>query len=159
MTEEMYAKGDMGELRFDGNFVTIERTSIRARVTYGKGNKRIPVSTIQAVQWKPAGAVIPGAITFTLAGGIEKQSKFGSQFWDATKDENAVIFYKKQAPAFAAMREAIDAAIVQRQQPQQSVVVQQSSVAEELKQLADLRDQGILSDAEFDAEKAKILSR
>lgn len=156
---DLYAKGDMGELRFDGDFVTIERTSIRARMTYGKGNKRIPVSTIQAVQWKPAGAVIPGAITFTLAGGVEKQSKFGSQFWDATKDENSVIFYTKQEPGFIEIREAIESAIARRHQPQAPVAAQQTSVAEEIKQLADLRDQGILTDAEFDAEKAKILAR
>ena len=34
----------------------------------------------------------------------------------------------------------------------------QRNLAEELKQLADLRDQGILTDAEFNAQKARLLA-
>jgi len=40
-----------------------------------------------------------------------------------------------------------------------TIVQSEFSVAEELQRLADLRDRGILTPAEFDAEKAKLLAR
>ena len=38
-----------------------------------------------------------------------------------------------------------------------STVVQQGSMADELKKLSELRDSGVLTEAEFDAQKAKLL--
>ncbi len=55
----------------------------------------------------------------------------------------------------------------QYQQPQQQVAyaappapagVDSSALIEQLQQLGALRDQGILTDAEFDAQKAKLLA-
>ena len=54
------AKGQGGELHFDGRVVTIARKGFLARATVGKGEKRIPVQSIAAVQWKPAGALVNG---------------------------------------------------------------------------------------------------
>jgi hypothetical protein len=44
------------------------------------------------------------------------------------------------------------------QPPPVLAATQPLSAVEQLKQLADLRDQGVVTDAEFEAEKAKILS-
>jgi hypothetical protein len=123
----------------------------------GKGEKRIPVSSIHAVQWKPAGAVMNGFISFIVAGGIEKQSAFGHQTADAAHDENSVVFWKKQQPEFEELRAAVEAVIGQ---PQQQVVQQAgASVAEQIGQLAALHDQGILTDYEYNTKKAELLSR
>lgn len=106
------AKGQNGTVHFDGQFVTIERTGFFGRVTSGKGDKRIPVKNIQAVQWKPPGILVNGFIEFTLPGGNEAVSRAGSASMGAAKNENAVIITRKQAAEFEALRAAVEAAMV-----------------------------------------------
>lgn len=108
---EIVARGHNGTLIFDGSFVTIARRGVLARSTIGKGEKRIPLRAIQAVQWKRPGLLINGYIALTVAGGIEKQSRLGSQTYDAARDENAVIVMKKQIPQFEQIRAAIEDAL------------------------------------------------
>jgi hypothetical protein len=153
------AKGHNGTVKFDGNFVTISRTGALARMSVGKGDKRIPVASISAVQWKPPGAVMNGFIQFTLGGGNERRSKFGRQTSDAVSDENSVIVTKKQEDSFLALRAAVEDAIVHRGQPQVVVAAApHASKLDQLKQLGELRDAGVLSEEEFQAEKQRVMS-
>ena len=152
---EIVAKGHNGTVSFDGAFVTIERKGVLARSTIGKGEKRIPVTAVQAVQWKRPGALINGYFALTLAGGVEKQSRLGSATTDAAKDENAVIVTKAQIPRFEELRAAIEAAMAARMAPQQPVAG--ASGAGELERLADLHARGVLTAEEFAAAKAKAL--
>ena len=87
---------------------------------------------------------------------METRRKFGRQTLDAAKDENAVVFTKAQMSAFQQVREAVEQAIAT---PQASGVPAQAagSVADELAKLADLHRQGILTEAEFTAQKARVL--
>jgi Domain of unknown function (DUF4429)/Protein of unknown function (DUF2510)/Short C-terminal domain len=144
-------KGQNGTIVFDADFVTITRTGFFARATVGKGEKRIPVASITAIQWKPAG-LVNGFIQFTLGGGNEARSKFGHQTTDAAKDENSVVFVKKQMPAFQALREQIEDVIAQRGRPA-SVAPVASGPLDQLKQLSELRDAGIVTEEEFTAKK------
>ena len=57
-----------------------------------------------------------------------------------------------------ALREAIEQAIAARSAPQTSALVTANPI-EQIQQLAALRDQGILSQEEFDAKKSELLSR
>jgi hypothetical protein len=84
--------GQGGQIQSDGQYVTITRKGFLARASHGKGEKRLHVSQIAAIQWKPAGPIVNGFIQLTVPGGIEQRSKFGSQTLDATKDENSVVF-------------------------------------------------------------------
>ena len=154
----MEVKGHNGTVTFDGNFVTIVRKGGLARITVGKGDKRIPLHSVTSVQIKPAGAMVNGYIEFTMSGGDESNSKFGSATIDAVKNENAVIFTKKQMPEFLALREAVEQAMVQRHAPAAPVAAA-PNVAEQIGQLAALRDQGILDEAEFQAKKRQLLER
>lgn len=105
-----------GRVVFDGAFVSIYREGWFARNTIGKGEKRIPLSSITAVQWKAATALNNGFVEFSILGGVETVSRIGSQYLDAaTKSENAVVFKKKQLSEAAALREAVEAAIAARQ--------------------------------------------
>ena len=106
------AKGQNGTVHFDGRFVTIERSGFFARAINGKGEKRIPVASITAVQWKPAGAMVNGFIEFTIEGSSETRSRAGSATFDAGKSENAVVVTKKQSPDFETLRKAVEDAIV-----------------------------------------------
>lgn len=153
------AKGQSGTLAFDGTFVTISRTGL-ARMTVGKGDKRIPIASVSGVDWKPAGMLVNGYIQITMPGGIERRSRAGSRTFDAAKDENSVVFTKGQQAQFEQVRQAIEQAIAQRMAPQ-PVVVQpaQASVADELAKLGALVQQGLLTQQEYEAQKARLLSR
>lgn len=151
MTTTQTAKGYNGTVEFDGQFVTIIRKGFFGRVSVGKGTKRIPVSQITAVQWKQPGAIMNGFIEFSLAGGNESKSTFGHQTVDAANNENAVIVTKKEAKDFEPLRAEIESAI------SASHGAGWVSSADELAKFAKLHDQGVISDAEFTAAKAKIL--
>lgn len=105
------AKGVTGTVRFDGAIVVIAREGGMARMALGKGEKRIPVRALSAIELKPPSLGVRGFIQFTVPGGIERRSKKGSRTIDAAEDENSVLFTKSQMPAFLALRDAIEAAI------------------------------------------------
>lgn len=101
------AKGVNGQVSFDGNVVEIKRSGLLARATVGGGEKRIPVKSITAVQWKNPGMGTRGFIQFTITGGKESKGRAT----DAAKDENSVLFTKKQADEFAELRAAVESAV------------------------------------------------
>ncbi|TEX51624.1 MAG: hypothetical protein B7C55_04625 [Actinomycetales bacterium mxb001] len=154
-------KGVNGTVVFDGHFVSITRKGFIARATVGKGEKRIPLASITAVQWKPPGMMVNGFIQFSLSGGSERRSQFGKQSMDAVDDENTVMVSKGKMEAdFLELRNAIEMAIAQRHAPVPAtappVHIQPTSpvgVADELAKLASLRDSGVLTDDEFAAQK------
>lgn len=74
MTRVVTAKGWQGTISFDGAIVTVERSGLLALSAFGRTHKRIPIGSIQAVQWHPFTGVSMGFIQFTLAGGIEQNS-------------------------------------------------------------------------------------
>jgi hypothetical protein len=134
-------------------------------MTVGKGDKRIPVGSVNSAQWKPPGFAINGFISFSLGGGNERQSRFGSQTTSAASDENSVMVTKAQAPQFERFRDAIEQVIAERHRPAQTVIHQVPAAApgaspiEQLKQLAELHAAGVVSDEEFAAKKAELLRR
>jgi hypothetical protein len=153
----IHAKGHNGQVHFDGQYVTITRRGFLARVTVGKGEKRIHISQISSVQWKPAGPFVNGFIQFSAAGGNERRSRFGSQTTSAVDDENSVIFMRgKQQTEFEQLRTAVEAAIAAQHTPP-SAAAGTPSVADELAKLAQLHEQGIISTAELDQQKRRLL--
>lgn len=154
------AKGNNGQIAFDGTTVHITRKGIGARLLVGVGEKRIPIAHVTAVQWKNAG-FSAGYIQFTIAGGVERRSQFGRQSTDASRDENSVTFHVKQQPAFEKIRAAIDAAIAQRHAPQPPAGPAAGSpavsVADELTKWHGLLQAGAITQADYDAAKARLL--
>lgn len=136
----------------------MHRKGFNARIQVGKGEKRLPISTIAGVQWKPAGAIMEGFIQFSVPGGTERRSSLGSASKSARQDENSVTFTKSQQADFEAVRALIESTIARRGSGQ--TIVQQAApldLADQLTKLAALREQGILTDEEFNAQKAKLL--
>lgn len=145
------AKGHNGQIQFDGVNVTISRKGVLGFLTQGlKGDKVIKASAITSVQFKKVGMITSGYLQFSLMGGGE--SKGG--VFDATKDENTVMFVKKQEQDFERIRDAVQAVL------NAPVVgaVSQASVVDQLEKLAQLRDRGVLNEAEFEAQKTKLLA-
>ena len=152
------AKGQSGTVRFDGQFVTIAREGRLARMSMGAGEKRIPVSSISAVQMKPAGALVNGFIAFTISGGSESNKQRGGRTMAAVQDENSVVFLKGQQPAFEAIRAEIEQAIAARYAPQPQQPAGPSAM-DQLGQLQQMLGAGMISQAEFEAKRQEILGR
>lgn len=146
------------EVQVDEDFVTIRRIGFDTRILVGKGEKRIPIHAITAVQWKPPGKRVSGFIEFSLGGGDERRSRFGTQTMDAAKDENSVVFTIHDEPAFQAVREAVEVAIANRHRPADRSLPT-PDLLEQLDRLASLRDRGVLNEEEFAAQKARLLDR
>ncbi|MBW4079230.1 MAG: DUF4429 domain-containing protein [Acidobacteria bacterium] len=105
------ATSHAGQIIFDGAAVTILRKGRRGGFTVGKGEKVIPISSISAIDWKPAGAVIVGFIGFTIAGALENRERFGGRSMGAVKDQNSVVFAKRHESDFETLRQAIQKAV------------------------------------------------
>jgi len=156
MEEVINAKGLNGFVSFDGQFITISRKGFLAVASFGKSEKRIPVSSITAVQFKPPSTITNGFMQFTIPGGVEQKSIFGQQGINAARDENTVVFLKKSLPDMQSIRDAVEQAIIKLHLPQ-TTHLQQASTSDELTRLAQLHEQGVLSDDEFTVAKSRIL--
>lgn len=145
-------KGHNGQVSLSGDSLTISRKGLLGLMTQGlKGEKRIPFLSISAVQFKKAG-LMNGYIQFSILGGVEAR---GGVF-NATQDENTVMFRSSQNSDFARLREEVEKRVALAKAPKASSGADLST-ADQLSKLADLLDRGLLTEAEFSAEKAKLL--
>jgi len=161
---EIRCKGVNGSVIFDGSWVTIDRNKgFYARGTVGKGEKKLAVSQITSVRWKPPTAMVRGYIGFTVPGGNETRSRFGKQTVEAAKDENAVIVAKSQVDEFLALKKTIEDAIAQHLAPNATPASAQPAAepdpADQLKKLADLHASGLLTDEEFASKRATLVDK
>lgn len=113
MQEVITAHGRNGQVEFDGKTVTIKRDGNLARMSHGRGDKMLAVRQIAAVQLKPVSMLTAGYIQFTVPGETSNHKQKGGRTFDAAKDENSVIFLKKQEPDFVRLRDAIVRAIAE----------------------------------------------
>lgn len=146
-----------GTVELLDNLLVIRRRGVASFLTQGlKGEKRIPYSSITSVQFKEAGFTT-GYIQFGLAGGIESRRGV----WDATTDENTVLFTKEAAEDFRRLRDIVEErAATARGGPSRSYASDATSnISEELTRLADLRDRGVLTDEEFAEQKSRLLGK
>lgn len=132
-------KGHTAQVSFDGQHVTITRKGLSAHASTDTGETRLHVSQISAVRWKPAGLMLSGSIRFAVPGG----------------DEHSVEFTRGQMSEFERLRAAIDGAVSRQRALEGST--DDSPVDDELAKLASLRDSGVISAADFETVKAKLL--
>ena len=154
MSGDIYAQGHNGQITVAGDWLTIERKGL-GRIGHSKGDRRIPLASIQAVQMRPAGALANGFIKFTIPGSPELRGGLN----DAMKDENAVVFTKKHQGEFDALRSHIEAYLSARLAPPSAAPAAPApDLADQLARLAALRDQGVLSEDEFSEQKSRLLA-
>ena len=146
----IYAKGVNGQVTVDtdSGWVTIARKGL-GRLGHSKGDHRIPIRQITAVQMRPAGPLANGFIRFTIPGAPSLRG--GLQ--DATKDEYAVVFTRKHQPEFDAVRATVEQ-VIGTPAP---TAAPAAGLGDRLTQLAALHAQGALSDAEYQAAKAHAI--
>ncbi|KDN58485.1 SHOCT domain-containing protein [Exiguobacterium sp. AB2] len=134
----------------ENGFIKISRRGIMNRLNNGGGDKNIRISSLSGVQVKKPG-LTTGYIQFIFSG-----SKDTSGVKDAVKDENSILFAKPEYDLALKLRDHVEELLAQPAQPQ--VAVSTASAADELLKLKQLLDAGVLSQDEFDAQKAKLLN-
>lgn len=145
----MRYEGSNGSVELLEDRIVIRRKGIANMLTQGlQGDKEIPLSSIMAVHFKDAGKWMAGLIQFTIMGGRE----FRGGMLEATKDENAVLFERKQQPSFEQLRDEIRSRIIK---PASASVG--GNASDELTKLAVLVEKGFLTREEFDKRKAELL--
>ena len=156
------AKGGNGQIFFDGKQVKIIRDGFAGRMTVGKGAKSIPLSSITAVRFRGASFGVKGFVQFSIMGDVSIRGNVSSTHLE--KDENTIMLHSaSQSLEVKKVVDAIELAIANqssREQAPSQVVVQEiskNSYLDELLKLADLRDRGVFTDEEFQAEKAKLM--
>lgn len=145
-------KGVNGQIQLYEDHIVISRKGTLGFLTQGhKGRKSVFIRQISSVQFKDPGLATNGYIQFAFLGGQETK---GGLF-NATRDENSVMFKRGQRKDFERLRDEVMARIGRAGAPTPAAP---ASVADELGKLAALHDQGILSDGEFEAAKQRALS-
>jgi hypothetical protein len=150
------AQGSTGEVWASPGGVVIRRNGARTRLRFGKEPEiRIPADSIGAVQFKPAG-LAAGWIRFVMK--PDSDSRHASM----TAEQSSVEFNAQQQPGFEGIRDIVQSALgIQRHPagPTDSAWSHTSTVdvAAEIKELSRLRNEGRLSEAEFNQRKRELL--
>jgi hypothetical protein len=146
-------KGVNGQLELYSGKVIIKRKGALAKMTQGffKGDKTIYLKQITGIQFKPGGAFTNGYIQFTVPGGIESRKGI----IDATKDENTVMFNKKDNELVNEIKLKIEEL---QSLTNGNVPTNQLSAADEIKKYKALLDEGIITQEDYDAKKKQLLN-
>ncbi len=116
-----------------------------------RGIKEIPYYSIVAVQFKESG-LMSGYLQFTIPGGNENRGGI----LEAAKDENTFMFVGQENNAKAIeIKQYITSKIKELRTPHAAPVA--TSLSDEIQKLAILKQQGIISEQEFQAAKEKLV--
>lgn len=143
-----------GQLTLFEDRIVISREGIQAKINHGlKGDKEIFLTSITSVQFKKAGIITNGYIQFGVLGGRESRGGL----MRAASDEITVTFTKYEQTDFQGVKEKVNELIKLAQSHPSTLQVSEKSDAEQIAEFASLRDQGIITEGEFEAKKNKIL--
>jgi len=146
----MEARGVNGSLELLENKIRIKRQGALAFIGHGlKGDKDILIKQISSIQFKSANMLTNGYIQFTFLGGQEAK---GALF-QATMDENSIMFSKSQQKSFETIKEAIEKKISMLE----NSGTKSNSNLDELEKLAMLKEKGIITEKEFNDKKKQLL--
>ena len=142
--------GYLGSLTFDGSVVTIHKKI--------RGDTRVYVSQITGISFENAGVGMKGVRFATAGGTIAGRSKAFGSHKDLASDPYALTFKSGRLDEFKQFSDAIEATRSAGLSTPVSAVVSTDDLTAQLQKLADLRSSGVLSDDEFAAAKARLLS-
>lgn len=153
----LYVEGLNGQVEVDDEWVRIHRKGLMARAGHGMLGRgvQIRLSDIVDIDISYPRFGVNGYIRF-LTGG---EHPIGVQ--EAVKDDASVVFKKKHQAAFDELREELKALLAERSDKglAQAIAaaVPRVDFATQIRELAALRDEGLLSEEEFQLKKAQLL--
>lgn len=145
-------KGLNGQIEITDTSVIIRRKGAGALLSKGfAGDKTIPISAITAIQFRPGSFFSGnGFIKFCYGGSNEQRGNLK----EAIHDDNAVVFRPKHNEVFESLKDKLEQRIGQeKSQPPRS----ETSAVEQLERLARLKDQGHITEEEFQKKKMELL--
>ena len=144
-------------LRVYNDCVSLSPNGTLGLLTKGMaGERKIYYKDITSVQFKPSTKLLSGFIEFYFAG-HNTQKQVGGLFAGTTND-NRFTFYNKFLPDMLKINDYIQSqinrptAVVVESAPSQA-----ASPVDELRKYKQLLDDGIITQAEFDAKKKQLL--
>lgn len=154
---EMVAEGKNGQVVLFEDKIRISREDIGMLYKLnqlGKGEKEIRLENITSIQLKEPSTLTKGYIQFGQSG----YSESDDGAFDAASDENSVLFTQGQTDEFVELREEIEKL---KQQDKEAAAAAGSGVdpTEQLKNIKELHDNGVLSDEEFEQKKQDLLDQ
>ncbi|MEU6549814.1 DUF4429 domain-containing protein [Streptomyces sp. NPDC046915] len=162
------AAGD-GTVSFDGEHVRLEWNWKTEDAKAAAGARTIPVAEITAVEWHPAAGLENGHLRFTVRGAATKAPpKYDPnavELWGFKKDPlMALVAAAVQArlphPSAAGGTEAgPDAPRIPEQLTSSPVEDDHDALLRRLRELGELRREGVLTDEEFTMAKQAVLKR
>jgi hypothetical protein len=157
--------GVNGQAEVYANKIRIRRQGAMAKMTQGffAGEKDLYFNQIATVQVKRAGMLTNGFIKFVVAGGVNVRKGLTA----GTHDENTIMFRVGQQAAMAEwVRQYVEFRIAggggqptEAASAPQAMSQPQPSPADQMRQLAELRDAGLVTPEEFEAKRLELLSR
>lgn len=142
------------ELELSGDNIIIRRRGVAHALAAGlTGERMIPISTLTAIQLKLGAWWSPGFILFSYAG----SKPFMGGIIEATQDPDAFLFKKEQNDEVSAFKAKVEKLLRDSKQAS-SAPNPSGTLTEEIRKLAELKQQGVLSQAEFEAAKKKLLT-
>ena len=159
---EFYSLGMGGKsiIKIDGNTLTISRPGLMSKMSLGfTGDKTVMINQISGVQIKKVG-LARGYIQFIMAG--TKEAKSG--IIGGKIDENIVYsdsFFKNKNNQINSNFEEIKKYIEEfnsNQNGNTTIIQNVKSPAEQVKELKELLDMGVISQEEFDKKKKELLN-
>ena len=128
--------------------IKIYRYNLGSPRTEELWGKYIMLSQISSIQFKNAGILKPGYIHFVLTGEKESEEDLLAKF-----NENTVVFDFTQRKSFQQFKEALEIAITTRSRLESL----KSSELAELEKFSRLKDQGVITEEEFNQKKKQLL--
>ena len=153
------AVGATGEVSFTGTSVLIRRKGLLGAMRQisgiGRGKKDVPLSAVTGVRIEPGSLFSKPFFQLIHSGDVQIQG--GAN--DVGNDDNSVFFGKSAKPDFERLAQLILAALAETKAPPLTWSLPVDDPTDTLKKLAALKDAGVLTEEEFSAKKAEILSR
>jgi hypothetical protein len=145
------ATGCNGQIELYEDYVVIKRRGFLAFMVHGfKGEKQIYLDQVSAIQFKQCGTLTSGYLQVVFKGSQESKAAL----WDATTDENTVVFWSQHEPAFLDLKVLLENRLRQARSGRGGAPL---SVADEIAKLDELRRRGVLTDDEFEIKKRQLL--
>jgi hypothetical protein len=149
----MQLNGVNGQLELYEDKILIKRKGVLSKMTQGffKGDKSIYLAQISGIQVKPGTWATNGYIQFTLSGGNENTKGI----FDATRDENAVIFTRKYNDLVNRIKDRIEELKMSLSKP--GAAINPISPADEIKKYKELLNDNVITAEEFNKKKEDLL--
>ncbi|PWV46521.1 SHOCT domain-containing protein [Chitinophaga sp. S165] len=158
-------KGQNGKIMVFDDHIAISRATFGGFVSQGgsSGDRKFFFSDITTVEYKKPSFFANGYFKVIVPGTSETNAKVGllSSSNESMKDQNTVVlraFTSKVGDEMEKVYELIMKKLTEAKKNKQGTPQVASSKMDELKKLGELKAAGVLTEEEFQQEKAKLLN-